>query len=58
MFIFIQLILLGMDYCCFFLLYRCHNIHFLAYAAMFAGRWEESWKSVERIINVLPLEVL
>lgn len=47
-----------MDYCCFFLLYRCHNIHFLAYAAMFAGRWEESWKSVERIINVLPLEVL
>jgi len=35
----------GMDEVCFFTLYRCHNIHFLAFAAMFAGRWQESWES-------------
>jgi hypothetical protein len=27
---------------CFFTLYRCHNIHYVAYSAIFAGRYNDA----------------
>ncbi|MCX5536217.1 hypothetical protein OG785_37375 [Streptomyces sp. NBC_00006] len=42
----------------FYTLYRCHNIHFRLYAAMFAGRAEVAFDSVDRLEAAVPEELL
>ncbi|MGD6749102.1 tetratricopeptide repeat protein [Streptomyces sp. BH105] len=42
----------------FYTLYRCHNLHFRLYAAMFAGQAEVAFDSVERLEAAVPEELL
>ncbi|MFI5663480.1 tetratricopeptide repeat protein [Streptomyces sp. NPDC051684] len=42
----------------FYTLYRCHNLHFRLYAAMFAGQAEVAFDSVARLEAAVPEELL
>lgn len=42
----------------FFTLYRAHNYHFLAYAAMFEGRREVAMEAAREMVQNLPLETV
>jgi tetratricopeptide (TPR) repeat protein len=42
----------------FFALYRAHNLHFLAYAAMFEGRRALALKAANDMVRLIPLEVV
>jgi tetratricopeptide (TPR) repeat protein len=42
----------------FYTLYRAHNFHFLAYAAMFEGRRELAVKAARDMVQQIPLEVV
>jgi tetratricopeptide (TPR) repeat protein len=42
----------------FYTLYRAHNYHFLAYAAMFDGRRELALKAARDMIDQIPLELV
>ncbi|MGW2343406.1 tetratricopeptide repeat protein [Streptomyces sp. NPDC001661] len=42
----------------FYTLYRCHNLHFRLYAAMFAGQAEVALDSVDRLEAAVPEELL
>ncbi len=42
----------------FYTLYRAHNYHFLAYAAMFDGRRELALQAARDMINEVPLELV
>jgi tetratricopeptide (TPR) repeat protein len=42
----------------FYTMYRAHNYHFLAYAAMFDGQKELSLTASDRMINAIPLELV
>ncbi|MFD7292493.1 tetratricopeptide repeat protein [Streptomyces sp. NPDC059897] len=42
----------------FYTLYRCHNLHFRLYAAMFAGQAEVAFDSVDRLEAAVPEELL
>lgn len=42
----------------FFTLYRAHNYHFLAYAAMFDGRREVAMQAAREMVDNLPLETV
>lgn len=42
----------------FYEIYRAHNFHFLAYAAMFAGRADEAIAASRQLVQELPLEVV
>lgn len=42
----------------FYSLYRCHNYHFLLYAAMFAGQSEVAMEAVSKSESLIPEELL
>jgi len=42
----------------FYTMYRAHNFHFLAYAAMFDGQREIAMKAAREMIDQIPLEVV
>ena len=42
----------------FYTLYRAHNYHFLAYAAMFDGRRELAMKAARDMVGQIPLELV
>ncbi|WP_425839480.1 tetratricopeptide repeat protein [Streptomyces fractus] len=42
----------------FYTLYRCHNVHFRLYAAMFAGQAEVAFDSVDRLEAAVPEALL
>jgi tetratricopeptide (TPR) repeat protein len=42
----------------FYTLYRCHNLHFRIYGAMFLGRYEDAIETVRRLEAAVPEELL
>lgn len=42
----------------FFTLYSAHNYHFLAYAAMFAGRQQLAMESARQMVAMIPLDLV
>ncbi|MBL1083772.1 hypothetical protein JK359_17660 [Streptomyces actinomycinicus] len=42
----------------FYTLYRCHNIHFKIYGAMFLGRFEDAIEAADRLEAAVPEELL
>jgi tetratricopeptide (TPR) repeat protein len=42
----------------FYTLYRAHNYHFLAYAAMFAGRREMALHAARQVVAQIPIEMV
>ncbi|MBL9077788.1 MAG: hypothetical protein JNL08_09800 [Planctomycetes bacterium] len=42
----------------FFEIYRAHNYHFLAYAAMFAGRGDEALAAARELLRELPMDTV
>jgi tetratricopeptide (TPR) repeat protein len=42
----------------FYEIYRAHNFHFLAFAAMFNGRGEEAIAASQQLVRELPLDVV
>lgn len=42
----------------FYEVYRAHNFHFLAYAAMFAGRADEAIAASRELVRELPMDVV
>jgi tetratricopeptide (TPR) repeat protein len=42
----------------FFTLYSAHNYHFLAYAAMFAGRQQLAMESARQMVVMIPLDLV
>ncbi|GHF41199.1 hypothetical protein [Seohaeicola zhoushanensis] len=42
----------------FYTLYRIHNVHFVSYGAMFLGQPEVALKAAERLMEMLPEEVV
>jgi hypothetical protein len=49
---------MGYPNMCFFLIYKCHNIHFLAHASMFAAQYQPSLYAGKEILKVLTKETL
>ena len=42
----------------FYALYRCHNMHFVIYGAMFLGQYATAMKAAENLVGMLPAELL
>jgi len=42
----------------FYSLYRCHNIHFKIYAAMFMGQYEPSMEAAQQLTDTIPEDLL
>lgn len=42
----------------FYALYRCHNMHFVIYGAMFLGQYATAIKAAEKLVGMLPAELL
>ena len=42
----------------FYSLYRCHNVHFVIYGAMFLGQYGTAIKAAEKLIAMLPAALL
>ncbi|MET7377217.1 hypothetical protein ABZT08_00040 [Streptomyces sp. NPDC005526] len=42
----------------FYTLYRCHNLHFRIYGAMFLGRFQDAMETAERLEATVPEELL
>jgi tetratricopeptide (TPR) repeat protein len=42
----------------FYSLYRCHNLHFQVYGAMFAGQRAVAIAAAERLVSALPMKLL
>ncbi|MYW63401.1 hypothetical protein GTY65_04815 [Streptomyces sp. SID8379] len=42
----------------FYTLYRCHNIHFKIYGAMFLGRYQDAMDAVRQLEEAVPEELL
>jgi tetratricopeptide (TPR) repeat protein len=42
----------------FYTIYRAHNYHFLAYAAMFDGRREMALKAAQEMVDQVPMELV
>jgi len=42
----------------FYTLYRCHNVHFLVYAAMFEGKYTAALDAAHQLVAMLPASLL
>lgn len=40
------------------LVYRCHDLHFVMYASMFAGKYQKSYNAAIKLVKVITLSVL